>query len=69
MKCENCDNPATVHLTEIHGKKKSERHLCVDCVQKILPSRPLELQKIDELMKKFVEEHTQMPQPPDGTGI
>jgi protein arginine kinase activator len=31
MKCDNCDKPATVHLTEIVGGEKIEKHLCEDC--------------------------------------
>jgi protein arginine kinase activator len=28
MKCDNCNKTATVHLTEIKGGKKIEKHLC-----------------------------------------
>lgn len=31
FKCDNCDNPATIHLTEILGGKKIEKHLCENC--------------------------------------
>lgn len=31
MKCDNCNRPATVHLTEIRGGKKIEKHLCEQC--------------------------------------
>lgn len=31
MKCDKCDKPATVHLTEITGGQKVEKHLCEDC--------------------------------------
>ncbi|MFP4354204.1 MAG: UvrB/UvrC motif-containing protein [Phycisphaerae bacterium] len=30
-KCEKCGMPATVHLTEIDGGQKVEKHLCQDC--------------------------------------
>jgi protein arginine kinase activator len=30
-KCDKCDNPATIHLTEIVGGAKTEKHLCEDC--------------------------------------
>ena len=33
MKCHYCDNPATVHLTDIISKKKRERHLCENCAR------------------------------------
>jgi len=32
-KCDKCDNPATVHMTEITGGKKTEKHLCEDCAE------------------------------------
>ena len=31
IKCDNCDRPATVHMTEIHGNEKVEKHLCEEC--------------------------------------
>jgi protein arginine kinase activator len=34
MKCQSCDNPATVHLTRIVKGKKEERHLCQACAEK-----------------------------------
>jgi len=30
-KCDKCDKPATIHLTEINGENKVEKHLCEDC--------------------------------------
>jgi len=30
-KCDKCDKPATVHLTEIVGDQKTEKDLCEDC--------------------------------------
>jgi len=33
MKCQFCDNPATVHLTDIINKKKREVHLCEACAK------------------------------------
>lgn len=30
-KCDKCDKQATVHLTEIVGGQKIEKHLCEDC--------------------------------------
>lgn len=48
MKCQSCDNPATVHLTDIVGGKKKETHLCQDCAekQKILQNQELNLSAI-----------------------
>jgi protein arginine kinase activator len=34
MKCQSCDNPATVHLTRIVKGKKEECHLCQTCAEK-----------------------------------
>ncbi len=34
MKCQLCESPATVHLTEIVGGKKKELHLCQSCAEK-----------------------------------
>ncbi len=30
-KCDRCEKPATIHLTEIVGGEKLEKHLCEDC--------------------------------------
>src|SRR5947199_4829936 len=42
MKCMFCDNPATVHLTDIVNKKKREAHLCEQCARErnLLPDPP-----------------------------
>lgn len=34
MKCQLCNNPATVHLTDLIGGKKKETHLCEACAEK-----------------------------------
>ena len=34
MKCQFCDNSATVHLTDIVNKRKRELHLCEECARK-----------------------------------
>ena len=31
LKCDKCDKPATIHLTEIVDGEKIEKHLCEDC--------------------------------------
>lgn len=31
IKCDKCDRPATVHMTEISGDQKIEKHLCEEC--------------------------------------
>jgi protein arginine kinase activator len=30
-KCDKCDKPATIYLTEIDNGAKTEKHLCEDC--------------------------------------
>jgi protein arginine kinase activator len=42
MKCQFCDSPATVHLTDIVNKKKREMHLCERCARKhnLIPDQP-----------------------------
>ena len=42
MKCQICDNPATVHLTDIVNKKKRELHLCEKCARErnLIPEQP-----------------------------
>ena len=42
MKCQICDNPATVHLTDIVNKKKRELHLCERCARErnLIPEPP-----------------------------
>ena len=34
MKCQSCENPATVHLTDIVNGKKKVLHLCKPCAEK-----------------------------------
>ena len=49
--CDRCDNPATVHLTEIKGNDKTERHLCENCARQLhVPQATKELEK---LLKTF----------------
>ncbi len=31
FKCDKCDKPASVYLTEIEGGQKIQKHLCEDC--------------------------------------
>ena len=42
MKCQMCENPATVHLTDIGPGKKRELHLCAGCAQArgLVPEQP-----------------------------
>jgi len=38
MKCQQCDKPATFHITELTGGKPSELHLCEDHAREYLTS-------------------------------
>lgn len=48
MKCQACDKPATVHLTDIVNGHKRETHYCDGCAekQKILKDQELNLSAI-----------------------
>jgi protein arginine kinase activator len=58
MKCDNCKNQATVHLTEIKNGKKLEKHLCEQCAaqQEGVPVKPHT--PINELLTNFVLAHS-----------
>jgi protein arginine kinase activator len=58
MKCDLCDNQATVHLIEIQGDKRVERHLCeAHAVQEGVAVK-VQNAPIDELLEKFVLQHS-----------
>src|SRR5437660_10351859 len=52
VKCQSCELPATVHLTEIVGGKKHEHHLCQACADKkqIFTQQQLNLSAIVQSM-------------------
>ena len=48
MKCQYCDNPATVTLTDIVKKQKRELHLCTKCArERNLIPEPSSAQQLD----------------------
>jgi len=50
MKCEACGKrSATVHLTDIEGNKKRERHLCEECAQSMAEGAPTAITHADIL--------------------
>lgn len=58
-KCDHCDRPATVHLTEIAHGKKIEKHLCEACAAKEgVPIQP----PISQLLEDFVAQAQQAQQ-------
>jgi len=36
MKCQECEKPATFHITELTGPELAELHLCAECAQQYL---------------------------------
>lgn len=58
MKCDNCKNQASVHLTEIRNGKKIEKHLCEQCAAQ-LEGLPIKSHTpINELLTNFVLAHS-----------
>ena len=58
MKCQNCNNAATVHLTEIKAGKKIEKHLCEQCAAQNEGLPPKSHMPINELLTNFVMQHS-----------
>ncbi len=61
FKCDKCGQPATIHLTEIVGGNKNEKHLCEDCAAEdgitVKSNVP-----ISQLLEDFVLQTTSAPQ-------
>ena len=67
--CERCSKPATVHLTEISGGKRTEIHLCDTCAQEAGYIQQAHI-PINDLLNQFLKTHaqvadTQTPRCPD----
>jgi protein arginine kinase activator len=60
MKCDNCNKTATVHLTEIKGGKKIEKHLCEQCAAQNEGLPVKSHMPINELLTNFVMAHSGM---------
>jgi protein arginine kinase activator len=58
MKCDNCNKPATVHLTEIKNGKKIEKHLCEQCAAQSEGLPVKSHTPINELLTNFVMAHS-----------
>src|SRR3954462_351867 len=58
MKCDNCNKPATVHLTEIKSGKKIEKHLCEQCAAQNEGLPVKSHMPINELLTNFVMAHS-----------
>ena len=61
MKCDQCNKPATVHLTEIRNGKKLEKHLCEQCAAKLEGLQGKGHTPINELLTNFVLAHSGTP--------
>jgi protein arginine kinase activator len=63
MKCDHCDNEATVHEVTVKSGVKIEKHLCESCASSqgisVTPSTP-----INELIKHYVMSHGLASTPP-----
>ncbi len=58
MKCDKCDQPATVHLIEIVNGKKIEKHLCEQHATEDGVAVKMSAAPINELLEKFVLKHS-----------
>ena len=57
MKCDICDRPATVHLIEIKGGKKVEKHLCEEHALAEGVAVQVSHPPLTEWLEKFVMKH------------
>jgi protein arginine kinase activator len=65
MKCDRCDNQATVHLIEIKEGQKIEKHLCEGCAVDEGVAVKVQSAPINELLEKFVLKHSGGPSESD----
>lgn len=64
MKCERCNRPATIHLTEIKHGKKIEKHLCEQCAAASEGLATKGHTPINELLTNFVMAHAGLTKEP-----
>lgn len=64
IKCDKCDKPATIHLTDIVDGQKNEVHLCQECAAAegltVKSSVPL-----SQLLEEFVLQKPSATEPPE----
>lgn len=65
LKCDKCGQPATIHLTEIVGGQKHEKHLCEDCAAEDGITMKSNV-PISQLLEDFVLQTTSVPQGEQG---
>jgi protein arginine kinase activator len=56
MKCQACDNEATVHLTKIEGDQKKALHLCESCAEKQQLTKNQEL-NLSAILQTLIGQH------------
>jgi len=56
MKCQQCDKPATFHITELTGGKPHELHLCEEHARQYLPSSAEEPTGVGGLASSLVQQ-------------
>src|SRR2546423_12006483 len=67
LKCDNCNKPATVHLTEIRNSKKIDKHLCEQCAAQNEGLPVKAHTPINELLTNFVLAHSGLQKEATGT--
>jgi protein arginine kinase activator len=68
VKCQICESPATVHLTDIVNKKKRELHLCERCARErnLIPEQPGPQLDLKALLNLLMHPFPQSGQPEAG---
>jgi protein arginine kinase activator len=65
MKCDQCDQEATVHELRVVAGKKVERHLCERCARKQgIAAQPQALPVSPEMIQKYMQAMQQQATPP-----
>jgi protein arginine kinase activator len=56
VKCQSCDEPATVHLTKIVGGMKKAEHYCKDCAEKqeLIKNHKMNM---DAIVQSYIGKH------------
>lgn len=63
MTCQFCEQPATVHLTDIVNKKRRELHLCERCARRhnLIPDQPTPTVDLKALLALLAEAAPALP--------
>lgn len=57
MKCQQCEKPATFHITDLVEGKAKELHLCEECAHKFLAPSPDEASQVVPSMGALLAQH------------